>query len=308
MTRAAGPGGTMNGEILFNEFEFSLARKPQRFFRAAVALSVAFHVAAFLTSPWWQARTRSGDVLTVDIAPIPEEELPRIQDLPAAKPIALPAAPRVREAPAPEQPDAPPNREAIRERVAGKGLLRMLDGRTPQALPKIDLPRDLRLASNRAPAPGDFRPAPHPDDEALAARTRETGIGKQVTATARSSAPQASRVFKTDAGLEAEIHGGLEDQSRSGSAIANAIRQYQSGIRYAYNKELLANPNISGRITVSFVIQPDGRVESAEVRQSTVGWPPLEEAVIRRMLHWKFARSGGAPVRVTFPFVFHPEM
>jgi len=30
--------------------------------------------------------------------------------------------------------------------------------------------------------------------------------------------------------------------------------------------------------------------------------------VKKRMQHWKFARGAGGPVRVVFPFVFHPEM
>jgi hypothetical protein len=30
--------------------------------------------------------------------------------------------------------------------------------------------------------------------------------------------------------------------------------------------------------------------------------------VRKRMQHWKFPRSPGGPVRVVFPFVFHPEM
>lgn len=305
----------MNGEILFNDFEFPLARKPQRFFRAAIALSLAFHIAAFLTSPWWQAKTLRHDILTVDIAHIPEAELPKIRDLPAVKPIVLPAVPRVRETPpaaepmpSADRPSPPESREAIREKVAGRGLLRMLGGGAAEPLPGIVVPKEIRLASRGNPAPHDYRPAPRPGDDALAARSRGSGIGRQVTASARTAVPQTSRAFKTDAGLDAEISGGIEDQARSGSAIANAIRQYRSGIKYAYNKELLTNPNISGRITVSFVIRSDGTVESAEVRQSSVGWPPLEEAVIRRMLHWKFAKSRGAPVRVTFPFVFHPEL
>lgn len=307
---------TMNGEIFFNDFDFSPARRSHRFFRAALALSVAFHVAAFLTSPWWQAKARHGDVLTVDIAHIPEAELPKIQDLPAARPIALPAVPRARpSAPAEEsagptqEASAPESREAIRGRVAGRGLLRMLTGPGAEPLPPIEIPRDLPAARRGNPAPGDYRPAPGagPDERALSARAREAGIGRQATATARAGVPQEARLFKTDAGLDAEVVGG-GDESRSGSAIANTIRQYQSGIKYAYNRELLTNPTISGRITVSFVIRPDGTVESAEIRQSTVAWPPLEQAVVKRMLHWKFAKSRGAPVRVTFPFVFHPEM
>jgi len=86
------------------------------------------------------------------------------------------------------------------------------------------------------------------------------------------------------------------------------VKQYQGGIKYAYNRELLSNPALSGKMLVSFSIRPDGSVESVEIRQSTLGWPPLDEAVKKRMQHWKFPRSAGGTVRVVFPFVFHPEM
>jgi TonB family protein len=117
-----------------------------------------------------------------------------------------------------------------------------------------------------------------------------------------------SRTFKTDTGLQAEITSASDDPSRSFQAIAATVNQYQRGIKYVYDQELRTNPNLNGNMLVSFVIRPDGSVESVEVRQSTLNWPPLDEAVKKRMQHWKFARGMGGPVRVVFPFVFLPEM
>ena len=79
-----------------------------------------------------------------------------------------------------------------------------------------------------------------------------------------------ARTFKTDTGLEAEIAGAPGEPSRSFQSIAATVKQYQGGIKYAYNRELLANPNLSGNMLVSFVIRPDGTVEAVEVRQSTL--------------------------------------
>lgn len=304
----------MNGSMLCVDFSLPGASRPVRLFRWALALSLAFHFAALLTSPFWQARTKTGDVLSVELAPIPEAELPKIEDLPAARPIALPAAPPARragkrDAPAPpEGPGEAAGREAIRQKIASRGLLPMLAGAEGEVLPRIDIPRAARAARPTNSVPSAGGAGWQAEEKALAERAGRAGIGRPATASASAAKAQASRVFTTDSGLSAEIIGGMDDRERSEGAIADTIRRYQSGIRYAYNKELLANPNISGRITVTFVIRPDGSVESAEVRQSTVGWPPLEEAVVRRMLHWRFARSAGAPVRVTFPFVFHPQM
>ncbi len=109
--------------------------------------------------------------------------------------------------------------------------------------------------------------------------------------------------------MDAEISGSIDDQSRSAQAIMSAVKNYQSGIKYAYTQELLKNQSLSGKITVEFVIRPDGSVESVDIKQSSVNWPPLEEAIKKRIsLRWNFGQSKGGPVKVAFPFVFHPEM
>jgi TonB family protein len=171
----------------------------------------------------------------------------------------------------------------IRKRVASRGLLKMLskeeEGSGPlgDPLSGIKVPSDIRLASKNKPIPSDYRPRGSLDEEVAAVKKKKPGIGKQVAATSKSSTSLASKTFITDAGLEGEISGGIDDRNRS-------------------------------ILTVSFVIRPDGSVERPEIRQSSLNWPSLEKAVLKRMRYWKFPKSRGAPVRVTFPFVFHPEM
>lgn len=280
-----------------------LPSAPQRLFRAAVALSLAMHVAGILTSPYWQPDSAiRDDVVPVDLADLPAEELPEIPRLADA------AAPPPRAEPAPQK------REAIREKVSSKGLLRVLEARSrnpeaPDPLSRIEVPREVRVASRGPSAPAhDYRPKGIRPPDPAESGSAVPGISGPVARTARSSTALSSKVFRTDSGLEGEIQGGIDDRNRSPQAISATVRQYQSGIKYAYNKELLSQPGISGKITVSFVIRPDGSVESAKIQDSSVNCPPLERAVLRRMSHWKFPESGGTPVRVTFPFVFHPEM
>lgn len=295
----------MNGDLPFQGSFLVLDTRQRGMFRLAVVLSVAFHALGFLTSPYWQSRPAAPpDVLTVDIAEIPAGELPSVPSLPpdrdaSAAPVPPPVAP-------------PPTRETIRERVASKGVLRMLSrGRSGSGgadpLSRIRVPSEIRVAS-RATVPEDYRPRGAPPGELFARRSPVPGIGRQIETSAQSSTALSSRLFRTDSGLEGEIRGSIDDRNRSAGAIASTVRQYQSGIKYVYNQQLLSNPGLSGKITVAFVILPDGKVESAEIRASTVNWPALEDAVIRRMRHWKFPKSEGGAVRVTFPFVFHPEM
>lgn len=282
-----------------------------RFLRAAVAMSVLLHIVMLLTSPYWQSRVTTGErIVEIDIAEMPKEEAPRIPEIPIRAPEAVPPPPPRQTAPtkdvAPPEASTGPTREAIRERVASRGLLKMFGGKGgADPLPEIRVPGDLRPATPRAnPAPGDY--APRAASEA--GKARNPGIDRELAATGRTSKEMTSRTFKTDTGLEAEIAGASGDPSRSFQSIAATVKQYQGGIKYAYNRELIANPNLSGSMLVSFVIRADGSVEAVEVRRSTLNWPPLDEAVKNRMRHWKFARGAGSPVRVVFPFVFHPEM
>jgi TonB family protein len=281
-----------------------------RFFRAAVALSVALHILMLLTSPYWQARTdRAERIVQIDIAEMPKEELPKIPEVPVRAPEAVPSPPARPSSPSGPQPPVPdsaaPSREAIREKVSSRGILGMLGGKgAVDPLPAIRVPGDLRPHPPGAnPAPGDYAPR-----YASGGKAGNPGIERELASTARASRDLAPRTFKTDTGLEAEISGGTDEGARSFQSIAATVKQYQGGIKYAYNRELLSNPALSGKMLVSFSIRPDGSVESVEIRQSTLGWPPLDEAVKKRMQHWKFPRSAGGTVRVVFPFVFHPEM
>ncbi|MGE5189743.1 MAG: TonB family protein [Gemmatimonadota bacterium] len=295
----------MNAELPFQGIPFRAIPDSRGFFRIALVASAAMHLAGLLTSPYWQPdRTTVDEVLTVDIADIPAGQLPKIPDLgaPATRVPAARQTPEVRE---------PATRESIRDRVARRGLLRVLggaDARGRGADRGVSVPDDIRFAARGPAGAADYRPTGRPDEAPAPPRPANPGIGRSVDAAARPPAALASRVFRTDAGLEGQISGAIDDQHRSPGAIASTVRQYQSGIRYVYNRELLANPNLSGEITVAFVILPDGSVDTTEIRQSSVNWPALEAAVLTRMKHWKFPASRGGPVRVVFPFRFLPEM
>ncbi|MBI5576591.1 MAG: TonB family protein [Deltaproteobacteria bacterium] len=292
-------------------FFCSLDSRQQRFFRIGLLLSVALHIAGLLTSPYWQSRPATPeDFLQVDIAEIPSQELPKIPMLPVEKAPPPPPAAHVGPGGAPPAPSPVPSREAIREKVAKRGILRMLArerggdaGADP--LSGIKIPREIRVASKGAQTV-PYNPASGGEDPAKVGRA--PGIGKQVATAPRASRVLSSQVFRTDSGLDAEISGGIDDENRTTGAIASRVSSYRSGIRYAYNRELLKNPSLSGKIVVSFVIRPDGSVESPEIRQSGVNWPALDDAVVKKIAHWKFPKSRGTAVRVVFPFVFHPEM
>jgi len=281
-----------------------------RFLRSAVVLSILLHIVMMVTSPYWQSRVTPGErIVQIDIAEMPKEEMPKIPEVPLRAPEAVPPPPPrptfAEKDLAPAAEPIVPSREAIREKVASRGLLAKLrDMDAADPLPEIRVPRDLRPAPPRdTPAQGDYAPR----NVAEGGKAKNPGIDRELAATARASKEMISRTFKTDSGLKVEIASASDDPSRSFQSIAATVKQYQGGIKDAYNRELRANPNLEGEMLVSFVIDAEGAVKSVEVRASTLNWPPLDEAVKKRMQFWRFARATGGPVRVVFPFVFHPE-
>lgn len=93
--------------------------------------------------------------------------------------------------------------------------------------------------------------------------------------------------------------------SLSRDAIRRTIRLHEAGLRGIFERRLLADPSLGGRVEVQFVITPDGSVASARVVSSTVDDSVLEDAVVAFFRRLRFpSPEGGGTVIVTYPIVF----
>lgn len=93
--------------------------------------------------------------------------------------------------------------------------------------------------------------------------------------------------------------------SLSKQEINRVIRRNLARFKYCYEKQLNANPNLSGKISVNFMISPTGGVGKASVRESSMNDSTVEGCVTKVMKTLKFPRpKGGGIVVVTYPFVF----
>ncbi|MBI3755541.1 MAG: AgmX/PglI C-terminal domain-containing protein [Deltaproteobacteria bacterium] len=75
---------------------------------------------------------------------------------------------------------------------------------------------------------------------------------------------------------------------RDEAEVYNAVKSYSGGLKYLYNNALRKEPSLKGKIEVKIVISGDGRVARADVVSSTFHSPELEEAIINRILKWRF--------------------
>ncbi len=99
---------------------------------------------------------------------------------------------------------------------------------------------------------------------------------------------------------EAEVDGGLDRE-----VIANYIKSQLGQIRYCYERQLSANPDLYGKVQIQFTIAAHGGVSAHSIGQTTLKDATVEGCILRRVAQWKFPEpKGGTQVKVTYPFLF----
>jgi hypothetical protein len=97
------------------------------------------------------------------------------------------------------------------------------------------------------------------------------------------------------------IRGGM-----SREAVLKVVNAHLDEVRDCYERELLHNPGISGKILMEWLIQLDGTVRYAKVKFTNIGHSSdLHGCIEAQVVTWNFPRpKGGQEVMVTFPFLF----
>lgn len=130
--------------------------------------------------------------------------------------------------------------------------------------------------------------------------TTGLGGGKSVD---NFSALAGGKVGKGGVGLiedESEVVGGLDREE-----IANYIRTQLGQILYCYERQLSANKELFGKVSVKFTISGSGKVETQTVSDTTLRNTSVEGCMLNKIASWKFpAPRGGTKVIVTYPFLF----
>ncbi len=98
---------------------------------------------------------------------------------------------------------------------------------------------------------------------------------------------------------EAWIGGGLDRNE-----IAAIINRHLSEVRFCYEKGLQQKPKLAGRLSMNFMIGPNGTVTVAKVANSSLNHVPVENCIRDRLKTWNFPKpEGGVTVKVSYPFI-----
>lgn len=96
------------------------------------------------------------------------------------------------------------------------------------------------------------------------------------------------------------VEGGLDR-----AIIRRVVRQHLNQVKFCYQKELTAHPDLYGRAVVKFTIMPTGQVMSATMKESSLGNAKVEQCLTQTVRRWLFPKPNGRGiVVVSYPFVF----
>jgi outer membrane biosynthesis protein TonB len=99
---------------------------------------------------------------------------------------------------------------------------------------------------------------------------------------------------------ESEVDGGLDRD-----VIARVIQSQLGQIRYCYERQLSANPELYGKVLVKFTIGGTGNVVAQMVGNTSLNNAMVEGCILRRIAGWQFPQpKGGTNVLVSYPFLF----
>jgi TonB family protein len=105
------------------------------------------------------------------------------------------------------------------------------------------------------------------------------------------------KVTKMTSGLVVE--GSLDK-----AEVSRVVNAHIHEIQACYERELLNNAEISGRIVFDWTITETGSVSNVRVRSSTLGSPAVADCISSLIKKWTFTAPQGGQVTITYPFLF----
>ena len=97
---------------------------------------------------------------------------------------------------------------------------------------------------------------------------------------------------------------GTSGGSLDRGAILKVINEHLSQVQSCYERELIANPGLQGKIEFDWVIGTEGSVTSTRVNSSSLASQAVANCIGSAIKTWQFPKPTGGSVSVRYPFVF----
>ena len=199
----------------------------------------------------------------------------------------------------------------IQSKVAGRGLLKMIGslgsggtgGFINDVLGDGGKGQDIDAALSGVKSIGIAQNSSQRSRKGEAGAVETAKIGDLKVEKSEGSVAVKSREEKTVVSKAAvgktEIDGAVDSAS-----VAKTIRASSSAVKRCYDKALLLNPTLKGKVSVTILINERGRVESIEISEDTVKDAEVTKCIKGVIKGLRFPKPEGGMASVTFPFVF----
>ncbi|MFH1809634.1 MAG: AgmX/PglI C-terminal domain-containing protein [Pseudomonadota bacterium] len=119
-------------------------------------------------------------------------------------------------------------------------------------------------------------------------------LSKLKSGTVRGRLVKATRASRTQGS-------GVLDRAEIQKVVNKGLGQ----IQFCYEKELLKNNSLSGKVVFEWTIGLNGSVQIVKTTTSTLKSPAAVQCMIGAVKGWKFPAPRGGTVIVTYPFIFN---
>lgn len=141
---------------------------------------------------------------------------------------------------------------------------------------------------------------------------RKGGGGIISTLSGDDVAGKGSKVAKLSGGKGGKVRGKVTKMSSgarvkgslSREEVSRVVNSHIHAIQACYERALMNNPGMSGRIVFDWVVTKSGRVKGVRVRSSTLGSAGVASCINKLIKRWKFPPPKGGDVTITYPFLF----
>jgi pSer/pThr/pTyr-binding forkhead associated (FHA) protein len=132
----------------------------------------------------------------------------------------------------------------------------------------------------------------------------DLGVGGD-SAQKQGYAKKYGKVEKAESQITVSEEGTIILGALTREEVARVIQSHIAQLGYCYDLQLLGDPNLHGKIEVTWTIGTNGNVVDVKIKNTTLKNKYVEECVLRRISSWVFPKPrGGGEVEVSYPFIF----
>ncbi|WP_225409852.1 AgmX/PglI C-terminal domain-containing protein [Stigmatella hybrida] len=88
-------------------------------------------------------------------------------------------------------------------------------------------------------------------------------------------------------------------------AVAKVINSHLQEVHACYERALLKDPGLAGKVVLEWTIGGNGRVAAAKTKSSTLRNSAVESCILSNLKTWAFPSPKGGVVIITYPFLFN---